>query len=187
MQLLRILLDQPNVLFLDEPTNDLDVETLTVLEDFLDAWPGTLVVVTHDRYFLERVTDLVYAMRGDGTIRHLPGGVEQYLAELGEAPAPDRRTPAADPAPVSDAATLRAAKKDLARIERQLAKIAAAEQKLHESIAAHATDYAKLTELDAELRALGDERAELEAAWFEAAERAEQLRGLGVERPDQLA
>ena len=173
LQLLRILLDQPNVLFLDEPTNDLDVETLTVLEDFLDAWPGTLVVVTHDRYFLERVTDLVYAMRGDGTIRHLPGGVEQYLAELGEAPAPDRRTPAADPAPVSDAATLRAANKDLARIERQLAKIAAAEQKLHESIAAHATDYAKLTELDAELRALGDERAELEAAWFEAAERAE--------------
>ncbi len=171
LQLLRILLDQPNVLILDEPTNDLDVETLTVLEDFLDAWPGTLVVVTHDRYFLERVTDLVYAVRGDGTVRHLPGGVDQYLVELGEAPAPEPRT-TPEPA-VSDAAALRAAKKDLARIERQLARLGDAEQKLHEAIAANATDYAKLTELDAELRGLGDERAELEAAWFEAAERAE--------------
>jgi ABC transport system ATP-binding/permease protein len=171
LQLLRLLLDQPNVLILDEPTNDLDVETLTVFEDFLDAWPGTLVVVTHDRYFLERVTDTVYAVRGDGTIRHLPGGVDQYLAELGETPAVERRT---EPEPaVSDAAALRAAKKDLARIERQLAKLGDAEQKLHEAIAAHATDYEKLTALDAELRGLDAERAELETAWFEAAEKAE--------------
>jgi ATP-binding cassette subfamily F protein uup len=78
-QLLKLLLAEPNVLLLDEPTNDLDIETLTVLEDFLDGWPGTLVVVSHDRYFLERVTDTVWALLGDGTIGMLPGGVDQYL------------------------------------------------------------------------------------------------------------
>ena len=78
-QLLKLLLDEPNVLLLDEPTNDLDIETLTVLEDFLDGWPGTLVVVSHDRYFLERVTDSTWALLGDGQISMLPGGVEEYL------------------------------------------------------------------------------------------------------------
>ena len=82
LQLLRILLDEPNVLILDEPTNDLDVETLTVLEDFLDSWPGVVVTVTHDRYFLERVSDMVYAIMGDGQVRHLPRGVDQYIDEL---------------------------------------------------------------------------------------------------------
>ena len=79
-QLLRLLLAEPNVLLLDEPTNDLDIETLTVLEDFLDGWPGTLVVVSHDRYFLERVTDSIYGLLGDGQISMLPGGVDEYLA-----------------------------------------------------------------------------------------------------------
>ena len=79
-QLLRLLLTEPNVLLLDEPTNDLDIETLNVLEDFLDGWPGTLVVVSHDRYFLERVTDSVWALLGDGQISMLPGGVDEYLA-----------------------------------------------------------------------------------------------------------
>src|SRR4051795_4983149 len=78
-QLLKLLLSEPNVLLLDEPTNDLDIETLNVLEDFLDGWPGTLIVVSHDRYFLERVTDTVWALLGDGTIGLLPGGVDQYL------------------------------------------------------------------------------------------------------------
>ena len=78
-QLLRLLLAEPNVLLLDEPTNDLDIETLTVLEDFLDGWPGTLVVVSHDRYFLERVTDSVWALLGDGRSRCCPRGVEEYL------------------------------------------------------------------------------------------------------------
>ncbi len=78
-QLLRLLLDEPNVLLLDEPTNDLDIETLNVLEDFLDGWPGTLVVVSHDRYFLERVTDSTWALLGDGQISMLPRGVEEYL------------------------------------------------------------------------------------------------------------
>ncbi len=78
-QLLRLLLSEPNVLLLDEPTNDLDIDTLNVVEDFLDSWPGTLVVVSHDRYFLERVTDSIWALMGDGQISMLPRGVDEYL------------------------------------------------------------------------------------------------------------
>ena len=78
-QLLKLLLNEPNVLLLDEPTNDLDIDTLNVLEDFLDGWPGTLIVVSHDRYFLERVTDSVWALLGDGQISMLPRGVDEYL------------------------------------------------------------------------------------------------------------
>ena len=81
LQLMRLLMTEPNVLLLDEPTNDLDIDTLTALEDLLDGWPGTLVVVSHDRYFVERVCDDVYALPGDGRLRHLPGGVDQYLQE----------------------------------------------------------------------------------------------------------
>ncbi|MDX2972588.1 ABC-F family ATP-binding cassette domain-containing protein [Kribbella solani] len=187
LQLLRILLDEPNVLILDEPTNDLDVETLTVLEDFLDGWPGVVVTVTHDRYFLERVSDMVYAIMGDGRVRHLPRGVEQYLDELEAGiprrPASNVLTPATamsndlpgaeNVAPIVDAAAARAAKKELNRIERQLAKLTETERKLHDQLAVSASDYARLAELDAELRKLADERGELETAWFEAAERAE--------------
>ncbi|TDD45061.1 ABC transporter ATP-binding protein, partial [Kribbella antibiotica] len=182
LQLLRILLDEPNVLILDEPTNDLDVETLTVLEDFLDSWPGVVVTVTHDRYFLERVSDMVYAIMGDGRVRHLPRGVDQYIEDLDAggnvrrtAPdaKPDESIAPAEPGPVVDAAAVRAAKKDLNRIERQISKIAQSEAKLHDQIAANASNYGKLAELDAELRKLGDERGELETAWFDAAERAE--------------
>ena len=79
LQLLRLLMDEPNVLLLDEPTNDLDIETLTSLEDVLDGWAGTLLVVSHDRYLLERVCDRQVALMGDGRVRDLPGGVEQYL------------------------------------------------------------------------------------------------------------
>jgi ATP-binding cassette subfamily F protein uup len=191
LQLLRILLDEPNVLILDEPTNDLDVETLTVLEDFLDSWPGVVVTVTHDRYFLERVSDMVYAIMGDGRVRHLPRGVDQYLDELA-AGIPRRTTsnaltPAAEvstdmsadqnpqlvESPMVDAAVARAAKKELNRIERQLAKLAETEAKLHDQLAASASDYERLAELDTELRKLTEERGELETAWFEAAERAE--------------
>jgi ABC transport system ATP-binding/permease protein len=179
LQLLRILLDEPNVLILDEPTNDLDVETLTVLEDFLDSWPGVVVTVTHDRYFLERVSDMVYAIMGDGQVRHLPRGVDQYLEEL-EAGIP-RRAPSnaltAAPEMSSnlsvDPAASRAAKKELNRIERQLSKLTETEAKLHDQLAASASDYERLAELDTELRKLADERAELETAWFEAAELAE--------------
>jgi ATP-binding cassette subfamily F protein uup len=98
-QLLRLLLDEPNVLLLDEPTNDLDIETLTVLEDFLDAWPGTLVVVSHDRYFLERVTDVVYGLLDDGRISLLPGGVDEYLQRRSGTSPPSRRELSAAEAP----------------------------------------------------------------------------------------
>jgi ATP-binding cassette subfamily F protein uup len=189
LQLLRILLDEPNVLILDEPTNDLDVETLTVLEDFLDSWPGVVVIVTHDRYFLERVSDMVYAIMGDGQIRHLPRGVDQYLEQLEAGTAPRRVV--AEPAGAAlteagatetavqvveqpvDAAVARAAKKELNRIERQLSKLTESEAKLHDQLATNASDYERLAELDTELRKLAEERAELETAWFEAAERAE--------------
>ena len=90
LQFLRLLLDEPNVLLLDEPTNDLDIDTLTVIEDYLDGWPGTLIVVTHDRYFLERVSDVTYALTGGGRCDLLPGGIEQYLADRAAAAA--RRT-----------------------------------------------------------------------------------------------
>ena len=87
-QLLMLLLEEPNVLLLDEPTNDLDIDTLQVLEDFLDAWPGTLVVVSHDRYFLERVTDSVWALLGDGQVSMLPRGVDEYLERRAQGTAP---------------------------------------------------------------------------------------------------
>ena len=187
LQLLRLLVAEPNVLLLDEPTNDLDTDTLAALEDLLDGWPGTLIVVSHDRYLLERVADRQVALLGDGQVRDLPGGVEQYLdlrrAALagagaastgfaptgGDATAGDGETGGAAPAGPS-AAEVRAAKKEINRIERRLSKIAEAEARLHERIAANATDFAAVAELDAELRTLAAEKDELEAAWLEAAE-----------------
>ena len=89
LQILRLLMGEPNVIILDEPTNDLDIDTLNALEDLLDGWPGTLLVVSHDRYFLERVTTVTASLMGDGTVAALPGGVEEYLAKrVKQAPAP---------------------------------------------------------------------------------------------------
>jgi len=189
LQLLRLLVAEPNVLLLDEPTNDLDTDTLAALEDLLDGWPGTLIVVSHDRYLLERVADRQVALLGDGQVRDLPGGVEQYLdlrraalagagaASSGFAPVPRAGADGgAEGAPVvvapagPSAAEVRAAKKEINRIERRLSKIAEAEARLHEKIAANATDFAAVAELDAELRTLAAEKDELEAAWLEAAE-----------------
>ncbi|WP_069386663.1 ABC-F family ATP-binding cassette domain-containing protein [Cellulosimicrobium cellulans] len=184
LQLLRLLVAEPNVLLLDEPTNDLDTDTLAALEDLLDGWPGTLVVVSHDRYLLERVADRQVALLGDGQVRDLPGGVEQYL-ELRRAAIASGERPAAvsvPAAPAGDAAAeeaagsapsaaeVRAAKKEINRIERRLSKIAELEARLHEKIAARATDFAAVAELDGELRTLAAEKDELEAAWLEAAE-----------------
>ena len=135
LQLLRLLMDAPNVLLLDEPTNDLDIDTLTAFEDILDGWPGTLLVVSHDRYFLERTTDRVAALYGDGRIRLLPGGVDEYLAHREQRAAGGFRTPAQPNRPpsrrtsrtaVPARARSRAVKKELARIERRLDKIAGA-------------------------------------------------------------
>ncbi|KAK1181663.1 ABC-F family ATP-binding cassette domain-containing protein [Streptomyces sp. NBS 14/10] len=179
LQVLRLLMDEPNVLFLDEPTNDLDIETLTQLEDLLDGWPGSLVVISHDRYFIERTTDRVFALLGDATMRMLPRGVDEYLerrqrvrAAAASAPvAPGRQKAAEQPGPAQkSAAEQRAAKKELQKIERRLDRIGEQETELHERIAEHATDFEKVAELDARLRELTGEREELETRWLELAE-----------------
>ena len=173
VQMLRLLMDEPNVLLLDEPTNDLDIETLTELEDLLDGWPGTLVVVSHDRYFLERVTEHVLALLGDGKLSFLGGGVDEYLdriraarrapaprSEAAEAPPDDRRPSAAEE---------RTARKELQRLERQLDRLSAREVGLSADLAASATDYEKLTVLGAELKAVQAEKADLEERWLTVA------------------
>jgi ATP-binding cassette subfamily F protein uup len=168
LQLMRLLMGEPNVLLLDEPTNDLDIDTLTALEDLLDGWPGTLLVVSHDRYFVERVCDDVYALGTDGSIRHLPGGIDQYLDErraVAAAPSVPSAPRAAPPG-----AVLRAARKELARIERELDRSATREAQLHEQMAAAATDHARLRELNAQLAELTAAREELEAVWLETSE-----------------
>jgi ATP-binding cassette subfamily F protein uup len=173
LQLMRLLMGEPNVLLLDEPTNDLDIDTLTALEDLLDSWPGTLVVVSHDRYFVERVCDDVFALTGSGGLRHLPGGIEEYLslapqAGAGAGARADRTAPARGGAP--SGAARRAAGKEVQRVERAIDRHAAREHELHEAMSASATDHARLSALTAELEAVAAERAQLEAAWLEAAE-----------------
>jgi ATPase subunit of ABC transporter with duplicated ATPase domains len=198
LQLLRLLVGEPNLLMLDEPTNDLDTDTLAAVEDVLDGWPGTLVVVSHDRYLLERVTDHQLALLGDGRVRGLPGGVDQYL-ELREAAlsasvgaagslgAQDGGAPSLSGAATSSAASpaaapaasryteaeKREARKELARIERQLGKLAAQEEKLHAQMAASADDYGRIGELNTQLQDVLGQKEELEMAWLEASEVAE--------------
>jgi ABC transport system ATP-binding/permease protein len=163
LQLLRLLLTGPNVLLLDEPTNDLDIDTLAELEDLLDSWPGTLVVVSHDRYLIERVCDSTVALIGDGSLAALPGGVDEYLARraLTSAPSEQARPRKADP---------RAARRELARLERRIASLETREAELHAQLAEHATDYEQLSALDAELREVVAERESAEAAWLDLAE-----------------
>lgn len=175
LQLLRVLLGEPNVLLLDEPTNDLDIETLTAIEDVLDGWAGTLLVVSHDRYLLERMCDQQIGLFGDGRLRDLPGGVEQYVeirraqdeAARGSSPA------APPPRATSTAADYRVARKEMARVERSLAKIADREARLHQQIIDAGSDHVRAAEIDVELRALRDEKDDLEALWLETAERFE--------------
>jgi ATP-binding cassette subfamily F protein uup len=162
VQLLRLLMAGPNVLLLDEPTNDLDVETLSQVEDILDGWAGTVVVVSHDRWFLERVCDTVWALPGDGTIRHLPGGVDDYLA-LRSGVTADTAT-SSTPARGIDTRT---AKREIKGIERRIARIDSEEKRLHDQLAAHATDRERVAALDGELRALTAERDVLETQWLE--------------------
>ncbi len=197
VQMLRLLMTEPNVLLLDEPTNDLDIETLTEFEDLLDGWPGTLVAVSHDRYFLERVTEHVVALLGDGRLVPLAGGVDEYLdrvraARSGAArrPAPARPAPAGAPgagaaaarassagtsaagsgSPRPSAAEDRAARKELQRLERQLDRLSARETELGAELAANATDYEKLTTLGADLKAAQAEKADLEERWLTVAD-----------------
>ncbi|MFZ2505002.1 MAG: ABC-F family ATP-binding cassette domain-containing protein, partial [Trichococcus flocculiformis] len=164
LQLLLILLSQPNVLILDEPTNDVDTQMLTALEDLLDTWPGTLIVVSHDRYLLERVTDTQYAVL-DGGFRDLPGGVDQYLT-LAQKSA-DTSEPSATP-PSSSGAELRAKEKELASTERKLSRLETQVAKQHQRLADHdQTDFEGLSKLTGELHQLTEEKEALEEQWLE--------------------
>src|SRR5215207_6066147 len=192
LQLLLILLSEPNVLILDEPTNDLDTDMLAAIEDLLDSWPGTLLVVSHDRYLIERVTDRQFAIL-DGHLRDLPRGVDQYL-ELRKASAvAPAGTPAlaatgasttssvaaggaaaAPAAPALASAKRRTAEKELSSIDRRLEKLAAEIARLHERLAVHdQSDYVGLGALGDELRALEASVAELETRWLEVSESLE--------------
>jgi ATP-binding cassette subfamily F protein uup len=183
LQLMRLLMQEPNVLLLDEPTNDLDIETLTALEDLLDEWPGTLVVVSHDRYFVERVCDNVHGLMGDGQLRHLPGGIEQYVQARRTAHGEDER----DPRPprtgereLTPGAALLAARKErrqtekqLRRVERELDRVEQRAVELAEAMEAAATDHERLSELQTELAEVNAERERLEGEWLATSEALE--------------
>ena len=178
-------MDGPNVLILDEPTNDFDVETLSALEDLLDSFAGTLVVVSHDRYFCERVTDHVYALLGDGKVRHLPRGIDEYLQlrELSDhlplrsgdgkqSSSSSLGGGGGEPSAVS-AGERRAAKKALTRLERAIAACDKTEAQLHEQLSEHASDYEKCVQLNEELRETLERKNEAELEWMVLAEQLE--------------
>ncbi|AQX79757.1 ABC transporter ATP-binding protein [Plantibacter flavus] len=182
LQLLLILLDEPNVLVLDEPTNDLDTDMLAAMEDLLDSWPGTLLVVSHDRYFLERVTDQQYAIM-DGHFRHLPGGIDQYL-ELNAGTAGSRsqehdRPTASGGGPTKktpklSGAELRNAQQEIKAIDRKLHKLNGQIEQAHEKVAVHdQSDFAGITALGAKIQAMYGEIADLEVRWLELSELVE--------------
>ncbi|MBF6436953.1 ABC-F family ATP-binding cassette domain-containing protein [Nocardia cyriacigeorgica] len=183
LQLTRILMSEPNVLLLDEPTNDLDIDTLQQLEDLLDNWAGTLVVISHDRYLIERICDSTWALFGDGKLTNLPGGIEEYLTRRAAqqttrstAPKPASAsagsTSAAAAAPVTDSAAYRAARKELTRLERSIDKLTEREQRLHTALADAATDPDKLLTLGAELKQVLAEKEAAEQRWMELADEA---------------
>jgi ATP-binding cassette subfamily F protein uup len=163
LQLLRLLMGEPNVLLLDEPTNDLDIDTLNALEDVLDGWPGTLLVVSHDRYFLERVCSTTVSLMGDGSVKALPGGVDQYLQER-------VRRAAAAPVAAKPKSDSRLAKKELQRLERLLVKLDAREAELHAAMAAQATDHEAVLKLNEELHQVRAEKESVEESWLELSE-----------------
>ena len=200
MQLLLILLDEPNVLIMDKPGNDLDTDMLAVMEDLLDTWPGTLIVVSHDRYLLERVTDEQFALIG-GKVRHLPGGVQDYLDMVeqlkrgedplglkgaadapvtggdspanggGSADAASAGTTTEPEAPKLSGKAYADASRRVSAIERKLEKIATQKEQLEAQMAAHdPSDYAGLNELNGQLQALAAESDGLEAEWLDLSE-----------------
>ncbi|MDN4475011.1 ABC-F family ATP-binding cassette domain-containing protein [Demequina sp. SYSU T00192] len=189
LQLLVVLLSEPNVLVLDEPTNDLDTDMLAALEDLLDSWPGTLVVVSHDRYLMERITDQQYAVM-DGGLRHLPGGVDEYVElsrerragtsgigtfgqgeDAAAAPSSPATPASSAAAPALSGAERRAVEKELKAVERRMAKIQELTEGTHNEMAMHdQSDFAGLTKRMKALQELADENAELEERWLELSE-----------------
>lgn len=164
LHLLRTFLSGANMLMLDEPTNDLDTETLTVLEDVLDAWPGTLLVVSHDRYFLERVCDDVWAIEA-GHLRHMPGGVDEYLARPASV-----SDPTDEPGTARKDSDTRAVRKELARLERDLVKAQKVVDRIHAQMAEAATDPQRLIELSRQVQQAETDLAQVEERWLEVAE-----------------
>lgn len=171
LQLLLVLLDQPNVLILDEPTNDMDTDMLAAIEDLLDSWPGTLLVVSHDRYFLERVTDQQYAVMG-GHLRHLPGGVEEYLRlRAAEQNAPAASSRPADATPKLDGAALRTAQKEVSALERKIQKLTQQIDTAKHALVEHdQSDYEGLAEKMKQISALESEVEGHETRWLELSE-----------------
>ncbi|WP_072689541.1 ABC-F family ATP-binding cassette domain-containing protein [Rhodococcus marinonascens] len=175
LQLTRVLMAEPNVLLLDEPTNDLDIDTLQQLEDLLDSWAGTMVVISHDRYLIERICDTTWALFGDGKLTNLPGGIEEYLrrrlsmADGGAPSVASTAGGASAPRQTRDGAADRTARKELARLERAVAKLDERERKLHAKLAEAATDPDSLQKLDAELKQAVAEKEATEEQWMELA------------------
>ena len=180
LQLTRVLMAEPNVLLLDEPTNDLDIDTLQELENLLDSWPGTLVVISHDRYLIERIADSTYALFGDGNLTNLPGGIQQYL---------DQRADQARTAGVLDlgegqpeavekqmsSQEERELQKKMKALERKIAKENERAEALEAEIAAlsEAGDFDAIGAKTKELTAVKDAREELEMEWLELGEKLE--------------
>ena len=165
LQLTRLLMDSPNVLLLDEPTNDFDVETLTALEDLLDTYAGVLIVISHDRYFLERVCDRFVGLLGDEALKDLPRGVDQYL-ELRSSMI-ERSITSAPKKTISDAAQVRLIKKDIAKLEKQIEKVQSEEKDLISEQEAASFDHQKLIEIAAKLETIQSLRQKLEDEWLE--------------------
>ncbi|MEY4348591.1 MAG: hypothetical protein RIS43_1010 [Actinomycetota bacterium] len=169
LQLTRLLMSEPNVLILDEPTNDFDVETLTALEDLLDSFAGTLLVVSHDRYFLERACDIFVGLLGDGKVLDLPRGIDQYL-ELRSKFEAQQSNPVsveASPRNTLSAAEMRDLKKEITRLERSMSKLDEKIADIHQQMASQANDYQAIASLDAKVRELEAEKAALEEQWLE--------------------
>ncbi|WP_433711715.1 ABC-F family ATP-binding cassette domain-containing protein [Nocardia sp. CA-084685] len=174
LQLTRILMSEPNVLLLDEPTNDLDIDTLQQLEDLLDNWAGTLVVISHDRYLIERICDSTWALFGDGKLTNLPGGIDEYLKKRAVSSSAATRSTDSKPAeaPATDSAAYRAARKELAKLERTIDKLTEREQRLHTALADAATEPDKLITLGTELKQVLAEKEAAEERWLELADGA---------------
>ena len=193
LQLTRVLMSEPNFLLLDEPTNDLDIDTLQELEDLLDNWPGTLVVISHDRYLIERIADSTWALFGDGELTNLPGGISQYLqrrAQLADSAASGgasqssagraqaRGEDSAEEKPKLSAAEAHAVQKKMSALERKMAKLSQQESELHTQMAEASADVAnldtqKLADLDRRAAEVVEQKAELEMEWLELGEQLE--------------
>jgi len=178
LQLMLTLLAEPNVLILDEPTNDVDIDMLSATEDLLDSWPGTLIVVSHDRYLLERITDQQYAII-NGHLRHLPGGVDEYLRitatrNAAQVSAPKSAEPSTHSGTVLSGAELRGIQKEIAALDRAVAKLSEQVNAKHVALAEHdQSDHAGVTRLTRELRELEAERDDKENRWLELSESIE--------------